>query len=369
MRWRLPSHKVTVNKAHEFNKAFYTGLQVCGRVWACPVCSAKIAERRRVDLTTATALAKAKGWQVMLLTLTVPHGLGDDLGTMLDQMMQAWRKTATERRGKALRKTLDVRGTIRALEVTHGKNGWHPHFHALLFLGQGVTAEQVYEAYAPLWQTVCTKVGLPEPSLTYGTKVDDGSHAAAYVSKWGLVAEMTRGHSKKGSHGSLTPFDLLRCYLDSKCKQSARLFLDYLEAFTGRRQLYWSNGLRDALGMNAPDMSDEEIAKTHEERASVISELTDEQWRAVIRTRNEAALLNVVENNPESIECFLHGVVSLASLEDEKMPRMSDTDETKSIVGEFDGFDFVPPSNSKEGIRQTIMLNPCDFRVLEDAVK
>ena len=202
MRWRLPSHKVAVNKAHQYNKAFYTGLQVCGRVWSCPVCSAKIAERRRVELTTATTLAKAQGMQVMLLTLTVPHGLGDDLGTMLDCMGQAWRKTSTERRGKALRKSLDVKGTIRALEVTHGKNGWHPHFHVLLFVGQGVTAEQIFEAYAPLWQTVCVKAGLPEPSLAHGTRVDDGSYAAAYVGKWGLEAEMTRGHSKKAGMGA-----------------------------------------------------------------------------------------------------------------------------------------------------------------------
>ena len=320
MRWRLPSHKVAVNKAHQYNKAFYTGLQVCGRVWSCPVCSAKIAERRRVELTTATTLAKAQGIQVMLLTLTVPHGLGDDLGTMLDRMCHAWRKTSKERRGIAIRKALDVKGTIRALEVTHGKNGWHPHFHVLLFVGQGVTAEQIFEAYAPLWQTVCVKSGLPEPSLAHGTRVDDGSYAAAYVGKWGLEAEMTRGHSKKGGHGSLTPFDLLRCYLDSKCKQSARLFLDYLEAFKGRRQLYWSNGLRGALGMSAPEMTDEEVAHSQEQEASILSELTDEQWRAVLLTKNEAALLNVAENNPESILQFLEGVVVLASLDAGFMP-------------------------------------------------
>lgn len=359
MRWRLPSHKVTVNKAHQYNKAFYTGLQVCGRVWSCPVCSAKIAERRRVELTTATALAKAQGMQVMLLTLTVPHGLGDDLGTMLDRMGQAWRKTSTERRGKALRKSLDVKGTIRALEVTHGKNGWHPHFHVLLFVGQGVTAEQIFEAYAPLWQTVCVKAGLPEPSLAHGTRVDDGSYAAAYVGKWGLEAEMTRGHSKKGGHGSLTPFDLLRCYLDSKCKQSARLFLDYLEAFKGRRQLYWSNGLRDVLGMSAPEMTDEEVAHSQEEEASILSELTDEQWRAVLRTRNEAALLNVAENNPESITCFLEGVVVLASLEAEKTPRKPHTGETHGGAGGVAGGGFAVATVPRISIQQEIILDGC----------
>ncbi|PRW75701.1 protein rep, partial [Pseudomonas fluorescens] len=73
-----------------------------------------------------------------MLTLTVPHGLGDDLSGLLEQIHKAWRSTSTSRAGKKLRKLLGVRGTIRALEVTPGSNGFHPHLHVLLFLHGGV---------------------------------------------------------------------------------------------------------------------------------------------------------------------------------------------------------------------------------------
>lgn len=36
-----------------------------------------------------------------------------------------------------------VLGCCRALEVTHGKNGWHPHLHILIFFGVEARSEQV----------------------------------------------------------------------------------------------------------------------------------------------------------------------------------------------------------------------------------
>jgi len=138
-RWRVPKQALQVHRSTEHGKAFYSGLQVCASVWACPVCAAKISERRRAELVTAVALAKSMGLHVKLLTLTVPHGVGDDLPTLLGQIRKSWRSTSTSRAGQKLRKLLGIKGTIRALEVTHGLNGFHPHLHVLLFLEQDAT--------------------------------------------------------------------------------------------------------------------------------------------------------------------------------------------------------------------------------------
>lgn len=310
MRWKVPKKELQVLKSPEFNKAFYSGLQVCASVWGCPVCAAKIAERRRVELVGAVATAKAMGLKVMLLTLTVPHGLGDELGEMLDKMISAWRRTTSTRLGKKIRASIGLEGAVRVLEVTDGANGFHPHFHVLLFVSSNVTTETVQDAFRPLWQDACVKSGLPCPSDAHGVRVDDGSYAAAYASKWGLESEVTKGHIKKGSHDSMTPWDMLRRYLATKCERSRKRFMIYIEAFTGRRQLYWSNGLKAKLGVS--DMSDEELAHQEEERATILGELTDDQWRAVLHTRNEAALLDVAENHPEAFGAFLDGVESLA---------------------------------------------------------
>lgn len=310
MRWRVPKAPLQVLKSKDHGKAFYAGLQVCASVWGCPVCAAKISERRRAELVTALALAKARGWDVFMLTLTVPHGMGDDLAALLEQIHAAWRKTTTSRAGQKLRKLLGIRGTIRALEVTHGQNGFHPHLHVLLFLDQDFSPRSVHQAFSPLWQQACLKVGLPCPSDEHGCRVDDGSHAAAYASKWGLESELTKSHTKKGRNGSRTPWDFLRAVLDKSegWQQSAHLFRTYADAFKGKRQLYWSNGLRELLAMGT-ESTDEEVAAAQEDRAAMLAELTDDQWRAILRTKSETIVLDMAEEHPEALPVLLASIL------------------------------------------------------------
>lgn len=305
-RWRVPKQSLQVHRSIEHGKAFYSGLQVCASVWACPVCAAKISERRRAELVTSVALAKSMGMHVKLLTLTVPHGLGDDLPTLLVQIRNAWRRTTTGRAGKDFRKLLGIKGTIRALEVTHGQNGFHPHLHVLLFLEQDATNNCIQGLFTPIWQDACVKAGLPRPSDAHGCRVDDGSKAAAYASKWGLESEMTKSHTKQGRNGSRTPWDFLRAVLERSegWQQSAHLFRTYAAAFKGQRQLYWSNGLRALLALGEEE-TDEEVAAVQEDHAKVLAKLDDEQWRAILATKSEALVLDMAEEHPEALPVLL----------------------------------------------------------------
>ena len=309
-RWRVPKQSLQVHRSIEHGKAFYSGLQVCASVWACPVCAAKISERRRAELVTAVALAKSMGMHVKLLTLTVPHGLGDDLPTLLVQIRNAWRRTTTGRAGKDFRKLLGIKGTIRALEVTHGQNGFHPHLHVLLFLEQDATNGCVQGLFTPIWQDACTKAGLPRPSDAHGCRVDDGSKAAAYASKWGLESEMTKSHTKQGRNGSRTPWDFLRAFLERSegWEQSAHLFRTYAAAFKGQRQLYWSNGLRALLALGE-EATDEEVAAVQEDSAKVLAKLDDEQWSAILATKSEALVLDMAEEHPEALPVLLASIL------------------------------------------------------------
>ncbi len=308
MRWRRPDNDIQLLRGTETGKAYYHGLQVCASVWACPVCAAKITERRRAELVAASATAKAKGWKVMLVTLTVPHGLGDDLDSMLDQMQKAYAKLSSDRAGIAFRKSIGLIGTIRALEVTHGENGFHPHFHVLYFIKpeSQATPMEVEFGLCGIWQKACVKVDLPMPDGRHGCRVDDGSWAAAYCSKWGLESEMTKGHTKtsKGKNGR-SMWDLLRSVLaDKSDKQSAAIFITYAKAFHGRRQLYWSNGLRKLLAV--VEKSDSEVANEQaEDPAVVLAEFTDEEWRTVYRTSSESVVLDLAERCPGCLLEFL----------------------------------------------------------------
>ena len=314
--WRVPDSPLQVLKAKESCRAYYVGLQVCASVWHCPICASKISERRRVELREAMDKAQTLGLSAYLLTLTVPHGLGDDINRMLDQMMQAWRSFTTHRAGKSALASIGRRGFVRALEVTHGKNGFHPHFHVLLFLENPPTPEEAQKILSPVWQAACERVGLPRPSEDHGCRVDNGSKAASYVAKgsWGLDAEMTKGHLKRSkSKEGRTPTDFLSDYLLGD-EQAGKLFQVYAKAFHGRRQLYWSNGLRALLGMQK-SLTDEEAAEHQEHPSEVIlSDITLTQWKAILATGSEAHILDLAEENPAALPAVLAGLVRMAGL-------------------------------------------------------
>jgi hypothetical protein len=293
------------------NKAFVGGLQTCGSVWGCPICAAKISERRRTQLEQAIQRAKELGLQAMLLTLTIPHGMGDDVGTITDGLIDSWDSIKRNRAGRAIRDQIDLVGTVRAMEVTYGANGFHPHLHILLLIKSGVRPSEVQRLYAPLWQSACVKQGLPRPSDAHGCRVDDGSKAAAYASKWGLESEMTKGHTKSAGEGKgMTPWDMLRAVLHDKDEHAARLFKVYYENFKGRRQLCWSKGLQKMLAV--VDLTDEEIAAQEQEQADVFTIITVEQWRVIYARRWVSVLFDLTENNPDSVSKFLESLVKEA---------------------------------------------------------
>ncbi|XP_019052197.1 PREDICTED: uncharacterized protein LOC109114302, partial [Nelumbo nucifera] len=294
-RFKIPGKDLEVKLSLEHQKAFFAGFECCGSVWGCPLCAPKITERRRVEVNDGMVKAQELGLKVMLATFTVPHGLGDDVDLIRHQMMQAWRKGTDSRAGKAMRKSIGLNGYIRVVEVTYGQNGFHPHMHVLLFLNTSLTPQQVQQSWYPIWLDGCRKSGLDDPSEAHGVKVDDGSHAANYVSKWGLDSELTKGHLKKG-RASVNPWDLLRIHtfglehrainsdltdtartLEIDKDQAGRLFLVFFRAFRGSRQLYWSNGLRALLGLKA-EVTDQQLAEEEmDTAAALLATLTDLQ--------------------------------------------------------------------------------------------
>ena len=81
------------------------------------------------------------------------------------------------RAGRDLFNSIGKFGHIIATEVTYGENGWHPHFHILLFLNNSVNIKDCRLAISKLWQKSCVSKGLPEPSLDYGVDLRGGDKA------------------------------------------------------------------------------------------------------------------------------------------------------------------------------------------------
>jgi hypothetical protein len=241
---------------------------------------------------------------VLLLTLTTPHQKTDKLSELLENQSKALHRFWRDRTVKEVFKEMGTVGHVRALEVTHGRkspsnNGWHPHYHCLMFCGSGVDlarfdAPQRMDWAVRLymrWAACCVKSGLGEPSFAHGLKLDDGEKAGNYAAKWGLEDEMTKGHTKKALHGE-TPFDFLRAYLaDGTDKQAAALFAEFSETFKGKQQLRWTKGLKARFAIE--EASDEELSTRVEESAVLLGALTVDQWRDVLKVDGRATVLEI----------------------------------------------------------------------------
>lgn len=284
--------KVMFNPVRE--KAHYSNVIRCGSVWTCPICSAQISEKRRQELKKAVTNWRFQGGYVYLLTLTNPHYCGTNLKQMLLGQAKALAYLWGDRKPKEMLKKLGKEGHIIATETTYSdNNGFHPHFHILLFMRYQVNTQGLQSFLAIQWQNCCKKAGLPIPSLSVGVQLQDGTYADEYISKWGLEDEMTKGHTKKGREGSLTPFDLLRQSVE--CPEYGKLFQIYAMAFKGKRQLHWTRGLKSLLGVD--DKTDEELAEETEKEALQVRELAFEIWTLIAKYKQRGEFLEAVEDD------------------------------------------------------------------------
>lgn len=314
LRIRAYNSDVQVWKSKQHGTTSYAGLQTCGSVWACPVCSAKIAERRRVELLDAMDMHKAQGGAVSLLTLTTPHQRGDVLMDLLAQQSNALQAFLRDFTVKTVFAEMGYLGQVRALEVTHGRksdrnNGWHPHFHILQFhqvKGSEADRKDWTARLYLRWAVYCQKAGLGTPSYAHGIRLDDGMKAAQYVTKWGLEDEITKGHTKRGKAGGESPFDLLRSVLADKAdKQAAALFKEFAEGFKGKKQLSWSRGLKARFMVD--EKTDDQLAEEKDDRAVLLGLLTVDQWRDVLKVDGRGVLLDIAAKGGWShVQKYLH---------------------------------------------------------------
>jgi hypothetical protein len=264
----------------------------------CAVCSAKISERRRVELGQAVAVHQQQGGRVLLCTYTIRHHQGDDLRASLDGLLAARKSARSGRAAVDFTARYGVIGTVRALEVTVGVNGWHPHVHELMFLAGGVDLVKLQQELHERWAACVAAVGLGIIN-EHGLDVQFADMSVAdYVAKfghdrtWGPEHEVARVNSKSGRAGSRSPVDLLAAYAFDQDEQAGLLWLHYALVFKGRRQLVWSHGLRARFGLGA-EKTDEQVAADTTEYGVLLASLTVQQWRVVLANDARGEVLDI----------------------------------------------------------------------------
>ena len=185
--------------------------------------------------------------------------------------------------------------------MTYGKNGWHPHIHEIWLIEKQPTQLELNRIKSKLfkvWNTTLFNAGMLPVTKEHGLTVQNGTNAAEYVAKfgrmpkWDLNSEMTKSHLKRGKNSN-TPFDLLKKSLHGD-KHAGVLFRVYALAFAGRRQLYYSTGLKDFFCLR--DIQDEEISSSSSQDIDILAHLTNSQWRKVLLHGDRAMLLSIAEN-------------------------------------------------------------------------
>ncbi len=272
--------------------AQFSNLQRCGSLWACPVCANQISQKRKQEVGQAVNAHRKNGGDVVMLTLTTPHQYHDVLDELLLQQSSArkrfWETTAVQN----ILKSWGSVGHITSLEITHGSNGWHPHYHILLFIRSGVDFSKQKAKLYQYWAAACVRSGLGKPNEKNGLDLRDGSHADKYITKWGLADEMTRSVVKVGKTKSHTPFDLLALAGDG-CDKSKYLFMLYVAATRGKRQLMWSRGLKKRFGID--DLTDESIVNETEKVAEEVATLPPLVYYLLVRENKRPHYLTAIE--------------------------------------------------------------------------
>lgn len=325
-----------------FDSAGITNLQSCGS-YACPVCAPKVGQRRFEEVTEVLKTARENGYAVSMVTLTMRHKSFHKLSDLWDALSCGWRafttskewtgesedyyneaKISFELRGNAsdgykrrkakykeffpdkefpenmkraprgwsksktfrdrligLKEELGVIGTIRSTEVTVGKNGWHPHVHALVIHEAGkneaeslIRAQKIGSFIHDRWskglesfgfESLAESGGLDvsvmsssdEDIAGYATKIARTSGLDKATEKMGF--ESTRGDLKKGRFGSLTPLELLANAVEGEA-DSIAMWQEFATTSQGRRWVVISPDLRK-LAKLGQEKTDEEIAE------------------------------------------------------------------------------------------------------------
>jgi len=294
---------VPIYKSIEHGGAFYGGLVVCGSVWACTVCAAKVQERRREEIAVGIDWAYANGLKAVMITLTFPHLVSDDLGDLLDKQAAALKMLREGRTWKRFKAAYGYDGLIRSLEVTIGDHGWHPHCHELWFVDRHADADAMYDDILAMWQSACIRAGLlPAAKIKafrdHAVDLHDNASTGDYLAKqddsrhWGADSEMAKGARKKGKH----PFQLL-IEAEKGDKKAGAKYIEFIVTMRDKRkrQLYWSPGLKERVGLKEKD--DETLAEESRDKADQLGRLKYDDWCLVRNSDNRAQLLDIAEKD------------------------------------------------------------------------
>lgn len=308
-RWRAPGVAATRLDWSAEKGAKFGGLQDSHSVWCSPISAARIGKVRSNEIMRALETWMHKdgvktGHDLAFLTLTLRHSKEQSLKDVWDTISKcwagvtqtaAWRGSAKVAGDKA---NFGISHWIKAVEVTHGKNGWHVHLHVLLLTEKILSDQQKHDLESRIyarWSAAAERKGFQAPSRERGVKLDVAAKAgdlkslSNYMAKSqlsglnGLANEMTGSVVKSAKGENRSPFQVLESLGEKKTPVDLAIWYEWEKYSHGRRQISWSKGTKKALGVN--ELTDEEISdgldKEFESAAYTVATIPAAQWTKI----------------------------------------------------------------------------------------
>ena len=186
------------------------------------------------DIKTAITNHQNNNGTLYHMVFTARHKRTDNIKILLPKMYRAkqefWRSYIL----KKLRKELGLKGHVSNVEVTYSdKNGFHPHFHILLFAQNNLSESYLLDTFYNVWAKSLRQENLSVNkdcfSLTKG--IDNN-----YLTK--LACEVSGNN--KGSERGLSMWGLAHKAMKENSHEYLSLFFKLHEALKGRRMVLWS---------------------------------------------------------------------------------------------------------------------------------
>lgn len=343
---RYVMDKAHVNYNLKTKSATYSGVKHCNSVWECPICRTRIMKEKGQELAE---IANYYGdYATALVTFTIPHYLPDTLAKLIGNSADktgikgALRRMMQHRDWRDFCDKYQVIGHVRALEVTNGKHGWHPHYHFAIFFGRTasdgkiepiqlfgktpkdmdpdltlmnnikVSDEEIRNEMTAilyqLWAKVCESSGLRKPDEDLGVKVSNGF--VEYLAKWGLPSELTSTSAKEAKDESKSMVQLetrlselygnYRELSDKELQEFEKIKLllsEYYETMRGTRLLEWS--IKFKKQMDAEIALNASSAKEDDNEKMVLVSLPASLYMKIYYRGNYEELLSWAEHEPE----------------------------------------------------------------------
>lgn len=294
------------------DRVAYKQLIQCGSPWICPVCRFKIMNYRQAELLLMLQFAENQGYNFGHLVLTTDHKRDTDARELIKKMSKVFRVILGHRRMSKFNF-----GLVKNMEVTHGVNGFHPHFHIIIMGLEGhdklgEIADQIKTEWLSRFP------GATEINQRYRpvyNSVTQDREIGEYITKTGLAWEMVPKTGSKKSREGLNPIQIPAMIQKNdlgnySLEQLTAIYRQYYQVTKGMRTINYNDvarGLKlEALTIfGLTEKDDQEITHDDSDMLHLVLKIQPEVFRQLVKGGNEVEFLKdvsqlVKENKPYS---------------------------------------------------------------------